>query len=1034
MHDGGKQDKTENSTVVERAEWEDPSVFRRDKIPAHAPLFPYPDIEAARTNRPENTSYFQSLNGSWNFHWAETIEQAPVEFQTPDYDCTDWDKIQVPGTWELQGYGVPVYTNVVYPFPADPPNVPIADNHVGSYRTTFSISSEWMGRETILAFEGVTSAFTVWVNGVEIGYSQDSKTLAEFDISSYIKEGPNSLAVQVMRWCDGSYLEDQDMWRFSGILRDVHLQSNPAIHIQDLSIETAIQSGNSGGSLIGKALLKRSEEFGVKQCTLSASLTDQEGKEVTTDTVHVDLAATEQEIVFNMESDSALHWSAETPNVYDLFLTVSDHENNTIEVVRLQVGFRTVEIIQGELILNGKSITLKGVNRHEQDPDHGPCISTESMIKDIRLMKQNNMNTVRASHYPNQSKWYELCTQYGLYVIDEANIESHGMGYEPDTTLGNDPEWEAAHVDRITNMAFANRNHPSIIIWSLGNEAGGGCNFVAASNALRGIDKTRPLHYEQHNEVTDMDSFMYKRPDDFQKHAEQNPSRAVFLCEYSHAMGNSVGNLQKYWDIIESHDNCIGGCIWDWVDQSLRKEFDDPRGARTTPAPHRNAEWFWAYGGDYGDKPNDGVFCCDGLVNPDRVPNPHLHEVKKVYQWVSITLQDQSKGIVRIQNDFGFKDLADLDLHWSVLANGKPVLSETLQLPAIEAGGFADIGLPLDVETLNTPATEYVLEIRLLLREDTLWAQSNHVVAWNQFEMLETASSTELDSSSSKGTLNIQQTKSSLTIAGDVFNVTFDKTIGVINSYQISGVEILNSPLVPNFWRVPINNDQGNEDLQVLAPWHDAFEKSALKSLDIIDEQDSILVSTLHQLPFEGSELNVCYKICNDRAVTVDFKLNSGSKAPFIPRVGMKTTIPNNLKKLSWYGLGPHETYWDRKTSGILGEYHGTPETLSYDYISPQENGNRSDVRWLNVGGDKGFGIQITGDSLFHFSAWPYSQEDLETALHAHELPQRDYFTLNLDAMQMGVGGDDSWGAPIHPEFMIPPGDYSFQFTIRPTV
>ena len=644
-------------------DWENPEVVGWGKESAHCTLMVFPDVDSALIGNCEESPFYISLNGRWKFHWVARPAERPVDFYRADYDDSGWNEMPVPSNWQMHGYGVPIYTNITYPFAKDPPRVtgePQADytayklrNPVGSYRKTFEVPASWRGRHVFLHFDGVESAFYVWVNGTKIGYGQGSRTPAEFNVTTHLREGRNLLAVEVYRWSDGSYLEDQDFWRLSGIFRDVYLFSTPAVHLRDFFVRCDLDEHYRDGVLEVTAHVRNYSDKLVEAPAVEMQLLDtstssrrvcaQGRMEFTGETI-----SAQDEAVFTYKTDIAnpRKWTAEQPNLYTLLLTLKRANGDVLEVIPCRVGFRKVEVNGGQLRVNDIAVLLKGVNRHEHDPDTGHYVTVDSMVRDIRLMKQNNINAVRTSHYPNVSKWYDLCDEYGLYLVDEANIESHGMGYGRNETLGNKLEWKKAHMDRTISMVQRDKNHPSIIIWSLGNEAGDGINFQATSEWIHQRDSSRPVQYEQARTRphTDIVCPMYSRIERIVKYASTDRDRPLILCEYAHAMGNSVGNLQDYWDAIEKYGHLQGGFIWDWVDQGLRKKDESGRE-------------FWAYGGDFGDKPNDGNFCCNGLLQPDRKPNPSLFEVKKVYQYIEVQPVDLISGKVRIRNEYDFVSL-----------------------------------------------------------------------------------------------------------------------------------------------------------------------------------------------------------------------------------------------------------------------------------------------------------------------------------------------------------------------------------------
>ena len=1013
-------------------DWENPAIFGRNKEPGHCTLVPYPegkDFDASR--------FCQSLDGTWKFHWVTKPGDRPERFFEPDYDVTGWDEIPVPSNWELQGYGVPIYTNVVYPFPPEPPHIPHDDNPVGSYRTEFKVPDDWSGCETFLLFDGVKSAFYLWVNGEQVGYSQESMTPAEFNVTPYIREGSNVLAVEVYRWCDGSYLEDQDMWRFSGIYRSVYLCARPAVHIRDFFVRCDLDDDYRNARLDITVKVRNCADEVVQAHSIEVILLEAPERPVGGGVLvqgTMDVIETDSETVVDLSANVAdpLKWSAETPNLYTVAVAVRDADGAEVDAHCCRFGFRKVETRDGRLFINGVPVRIKGVNRHEHDPDRGRAVTVDGMIQDILLMKQHNINTVRTSHYPDQPVWYDLCDEYGLYVIDEGDIESHGMGYDLDQTLGNKPEWEPAHLDRVERMVERDKNHPSIIFWSMGNEAGSGCNFEAASAAARRLDPTRPIHYERHNEIADVDSFMYLEPKTLAEVAVEVPDRPVFLCEYAHAMGNSVGNLQDYWDVIEAHANLIGGCIWDWVDQGLRKKFDDPRGEAPEPASHYAEPWYWAYGGDYGDEPNDGIFCCDGLVQPDRRPNPSIHEVKKVYQPVKVELVGAAAGVVRVHNKHDFISLDHLDASWELTVDGEVVQNGSLGQLTIPPHESGELIIPF--EDLAFPrGSECLLKLSFALRGDAPWAEVGHVVAWDQFEVPRETDAPKTVDMAALLALEVVQLDETLVVSGTGFAVTFDKSVGALTSFEYLERQLVAAPLIPNFWRAPIDNDSGNNLSARCRVWRRAGLDRTIDTVEVEQTApQTVRVTIQASLPAGNSKYATVYTVHGSGDIVVENRFEPGGDLPELPRFGMQFAMPGEFATLTWYGRGPHETYWDRKTGAAIGVYTGAVEDQVHPYIRPQETGNKTDVRWAAITDDKGVGLLAVGAPLLNVSAWPFTLDDLEHAEHQCTLPRRDTVTVNIDHQQMGVGGDDSWGARTHDEYTLPARPYAYRFRLSP--
>ncbi|UYP46627.1 Beta-galactosidase [Candidatus Lokiarchaeum ossiferum] len=1025
-------------------DWENAEMFGENKEPAHATLIPYNSIESAQSGNPTDSSFYKSLNGNWKFHWVDRPLIRPQKFFQTDFDVSDWAEIPVPSNWQLQGYGIPIYTNVKYPYSVKKSPIPSIDyeyNPVGSYKTIFNIPEEWDGRNIFLHFEGVKSAFYVWINGEKVGYSQGSMTPAEFNITSFIQKGENQLAVEVYRWSDGSYLEDQDMWRFSGIYRGVYLFSTAPIHIRDYFVKSVFDENFQDATLQLTARVRNYLKKDAEVHSLSLTLFDADNKLIGTDPllqsyVKVD-GNQEEEITLKSLIQSPFQWSAEIPYLYTIFITLKDKNSNIIEVIRFKFGFRQVEIKRSQILVNNKRIYLKGVNRHEHDPDHGRAVPYESMVEDIRLMKQYNINAVRTSHYPNDTRWYELCDEYGLYVFDETNLESHGLRKK----VPNDrPEWKAACIDRIESMIERDKNHPSIICWSLGNEAGFGENHKYMAAKARELDSTRFIHYEgdHKGEVVDVYSTMYTSPTNLAKCARNEKyagvldvlpftvkpeywqNKPVMLCEYAHSMGNSTGNLQEYWDIIEESQICAGGFIWDWIDQGLRKK-------------SLEGKEFWAYGGDYGDEPNTANFCINGIVMPDRKPNPGVFEVKKVYQNIKVYPVHIPSGKIVIVNKSTFSRLTDLFCYWEMTANGKIIQTGEINDLDIAPGAELNMNIPF-TEPKLTENTEYLLKVSLRLKEDTIWAKKGHEVAWDQFLIpCSIPKPTEIPLSSMPEII-LEEYATSIDIKGQNFLIKIDKSAGGLTSYIYEGNELIKTPLLPNYWRALTDNDKGLANLvgimKLVQPKKKKFQKRKLSNIfaQKINPQ-MIKVSLQFKVPLGQTNHQTIYTVYGNGDIIVD---NSMIPKKELYKFGMQMSIPKDFDYITWYGAGPHENYWDRKTGAAVSIYSMYLEKYIHNYVRPQENSNRCDVRWVALTNAEGNGIIFSGMPVFYFSAWPYSQEDLEHATHIHELPRRENITLNVDLKQRGVGGNDSWGAKPEERYRIQkelPLIYSFRIS-----
>ena len=1022
------------TTGPDTPEWERPEVVGINKEPGHCTLVPYGHLRRALKLDRTQSRYYMSLNGDWKFNWAEKPADRPVEFYKPGYDVGKWAEIPVPSNWQMHGYGRPIYLNMRYPFKVDPPFIPHDYNPVGSYRRDFRILNRWKDRQIFLHFDGVKSAFYVWINGRKVGYSQGSMTPAEFNITEYLKPGENTLAVEVYRWSDGSYLEDQDMWRLSGIYRNVYLFAAPQVHIRDFAVRTDLDDNYTDATLMIRPKIANYADRDLKGWTVEAQLYDHEGETVlgaalsrTASSIVGERYPQRDNVKFGLletKIENPRKWSDENPYLYALALTLKDAKGEVVEVESCRVGFREVEIKNGELLVNGKSVKLFGVNRHEHDPDHGRAIPVSRMIQDIKILKTHNINAVRTSHYPDDPTWYDLCDEYGIYLIDETNLETHGLG----GFFSNIPAWNTAFVERAIRMVERDKNHPSVIIWSLGNESGCGPNHATMAAWMHDYDPTRPVHYEGavgrpvDPYYVDMQSRMYARiPQIIRMATRTDDDRPMVLCEYAHAMGNSVGNLREYWDAIRSHKRLIGAFIWDWADQGLRKK-----------SP--NGKEFWAYGGDYGDNPNNGNFCCNGLVMPDRKPNPSLYEVKKVYQRIHVTPVDAKDGTFAVHNEYDFSDLSFTEVTWELTVDGKVIQDGILPKMSVAAGAQENIRIPFKKPNLLSGA-ECRLKITFALADDTSWAQKGHIVAWDQFKIPFEASKSDTMDLHEMPSLELKQTAKKITVIGKDFEVAFAKDSGALESYVHNGTQLVASPLVPNFWRVPIDNDNGNGMPRRLGVWRKAGPNRSAKAVRTEQVNPQIIRVTSEAGIGVGkqSSCGTVYTVYGNGDVVVEIAVTPrGRNLPKLPRFGMQMAVPGRFNKLTWLGRGPHETYWDRKTGAAFGLYSGSVEENIHTYVRPQENGNKSDVRWMALTDADGVGLMAVGMPTIDISAWPYTMADLEKATHIHELPGRDTITVNIDYRQMGVGGDDSWGARTHPEYTLPAKPYKYSFRLSP--
>ena len=1030
-------------------EWQNPRLTGQNNEPPHATMVVCPDKKTALSIRFANntervkSAFYRSLNGDWKYHYSAGHAGRIPDFWKPGFDDHTWDTIPVPGNVEMFGHGIPIYVNIRYPWTwhgtePNPPYVPENDpnNTVNSYRRTFAVPNDWVDRHVFLTFDGVNSFFFLWINGQKVGLGKDSRTPVEFDITQYVKPGENLLAVENFRWSDGSYLEDQDMWRMSGIFRDVYLWSPPNVHIRDFELKTDLDAQSRDAEIHGKVSLVNYGKESAK-VTLEADLIDPSGKVILSPSEEKTVeAGGALDVEDTAQVINPLKWSAETPNLYKLLIMVKDADGKTLEVIPANIGFRKVEIRDGNLLVNGQRILVKGVNRHEFDPDRGQAITVEGMERDVQTMKQFNVNTMRCCHYPNQTAWYDLCDRYGLYLIDEADIESHGMGYGP-KTLAKNPDWADAHMNRTVRMVERDKNHPSVIIWSLGNEAGDGPNFEATSKWIHRRDPSRPVHYEQagRKSHTDIVCPMYPRPPELDRYSSQQRDRPYIMCEYEHAMGNGSGDFWSYWSRIYEKPYLQGGCIWDWVDQGLRQ----PQGK--LPLAHvqlvkSGENTFWAYGGDFGPAgtPSDDNFCCNGLVTPNRQPHPGLFEVKHVYQYIHCRPVDLASRTLDIKNWYDFTNLKDFAIgRWRLKADGKVIQSG--RLPNLDLGPGATNRVTVPVKRFKPqPGVEYFLELAFTLAHDQPWAKADHEIAWDEFKLPDAAPATVL-ASVKQPTPKISQEPSRVVVSGKNFEAVFDKSNGGLTSWRHRGVELIRTPLRPEFWRAQIDNDRGRDMLRSQGIWRTAHQDATVRSFSVQPESDThtVTVTSVLSLPKVNAEWETTYVVYGGGDIVVQAHFRPGkTDLPKLVRLGMQMTVPAGFERVSWLGPGPQESYADRKDYK-MGLYAGRVADQFYaDYTEPGESGNKADARWIALTDAKGQGLLAIGMPLLSANALPYGTEDLNAGKHAFELPRRDYITLDLDLRQQGVGGDDSWGAWPHDQFLIPCQEYSYSFRLHP--
>jgi beta-galactosidase len=1004
--------------------WQDEKITSINREPMHATYFAYENREVATMGIKEHSSRFLPLNGMWKFKWVEKPADKPKDFFSPSYDDSAWKFFEVPGIWEVNGYGDPIYTNIGYEFsylmaPA-PPKVPTAYNPVGSYRRTVTLPDSWNGQEVFIQFGGVKANLFLWVNGKFVGYSEDSRLPAEFNLTKFVKPGKNLIAFQSMRWCDGNYLECQDMWRVSGVSRDVYLYSRNPRHIRDIEIIPDLDSDYKNGSLgISCELAGKTDGYSIKLELVGT------GKTVLTQ----DLKLVKGSGKAILKIENPAKWTAETPNLYTLVATLTDSKGNTVEVIPQTVGFRKVEIKNAQLLINGKPILIKGVNRHEMDPLTASWISRERMEQDVKIFKQLNINALRTSHYPNDPYMYELCNKYGIYMIGEADIESHGMGYGKES-LAKFPSWYQAHFDRFSRMIERDKNQPAIIIWSMGNEAGDGINFEQMYAWGKKRDPSRPIQYEQAGMSAHTDIFcpMYATPWDLEKYAKSNPNRPLIQCEYAHAMGNSEGGFKEYWDIYRKYPNLQGGFIWDFVDQGLRKYND-------------RGDMFYAYGGDYGkDLPSDNNFLNNGLIGPDRRFNPHAYEVQKCYQNILTTMKTPATGTISIFNENFFTDLKNYLIEWTLVAEGKTIQMGVFDDLKAEAQKTQEVALGY---TIPEKAKEVFLNLTFKLKTKTGLLPAGQEVAWEQLTVRE-AVVQPVAITQAEEPVTYTESGNQLFIDGHYTRVVFDKATGFLTQITYHGLNLVKDgeALKPNFWRPPTDNDFGANRQNKLVAWKKSTQKQELKSFQVSRNGNNVLVTAIYNLPEVSSALELKYEVNAKGHILVDQKLTvdkaaDAKKMPVPLRFGMQMTLPATFDQIRYYGRGPGENYWDRKYSSPVGLYEQTVSEQFYPYVRPQETGNKTDIRWWQLSDRDGRGIRVTSDILFNAGALHFTTDDLDDGekkdqRHSGELHERPLTTLNIDLQQMGLGCIDSWGSWPLPEYQMQYKDYQFRFLITP--
>lgn len=1025
--------------------WKNEKIQEINREKMSCSYFVFDNAESAMTNRWQNSSNYISLNGDLKFRWVENLLKAPNGFEKMNYDDSTWDNFRIPATWEVNGYGYPIYVNHQYEFnhlmKPDPPFVPADYNPVGSYRKIINIGSEFDGKDVFIHFGAVKSNLTLWVNGNFVGYSEDSKLPAEFNITKYITKGNNLIAFQVFRWNDGSYLECQDMWRVSGVHRDCYIYGRNKVNLKDFKVVTDLDNEYKNADL------KLDFTFAGKQFAkgfkLKIELFDSENIPVFAKMYEIE----ELEKALVIPVANPKKWTAETPYLYQAIFTLIDKSGIVSEVIPYKIGFREVEIKDGKFLINGKAVLIKGVNRHETHPKTGLYLSHEVMEQDIKLAKQFNINTIRTCHYPDDEYFYELCDKYGIYVIDEANVESHGMGYNLLRTLANKPSWVDAHVTRATRMYDRDKNHPCVITWSLGNEAGNGYNMYESYLALKNLDNTRPVQYERANNDwgfgfewnTDIVCPMYPDPKGLLYYSDsiKDHSRPLIMCEYAHAMGNSMGGFKDYWDIIRSRQPLLqGGCIWDMIDQAFYKVND-------------KGDTIYSYGGDYGpaNVPTDQNFMCNGVFHPDRTPNPHAYEVKNVYQNI-LTKMTGNNNEIEVFNEFFFRDLSNIRLDWNITKQG--IVIEKGSINDLNIGPQEKKLFSLNTKYNNDGQSEYCLNISYKLKNSEQLLPKDFEIAKDQF-IISPGLKFNIGINPEKE-LEVTKNENYILISKGKNHFKFDKKNGFLYEYYVDGREIMEKGyfLKPNFWRPPTDNDYGAGLQKKFKVWKEASEKQELKEFTI-DDSDKKLIRvkavyylgkkidadlTLDYLMNSHGEFQIVQSLKTYKDITAASKTD-GNDLLYLMKFGLQMVFPDEFELIKYYGRGPHENYCDRNYSSHIGIYNQVVKDQCFEYIRPQETGNKTDVRWFELTDIKGNGIRIEANEPLSITARPFLDSDLDegdkkSQRHTREIKPRQFTVLSMDHKQMGLGCIDSWGAWTEPPYRLPYQDYSYSFVMRP--
>jgi beta-galactosidase len=1010
-------------------DWENPKVFGINNEYTRSTALPYDNVASALKNQYDQSPFYMSLNGTWKFKWVARPADRPVDFYKEGYDVSGWDNFTIPGNWEIHGYGYPIYTNSTYPFPNNPPFLNHEDNPVGSYKRTVDIPASWERRHVFIHFEAAAAAMYVWVNGEKVGYSEVMKCPAEFDITKYLRKGSNNISIEAYRWSDGSYMEDQDFWRISGFDRGVYLYSTAETRIQDFFVHPTLDKNYKNG-LLSLDVKVRNYGSTEKMQQVEMEVFDKTGKSIFKKTLKTNVAAGEiKGITFAPQTIKAPKiWSAETPELYNLLIALKDAAGKIVECTSSKIGFRSIELKNGQVLVNGKAILIKGTNIHEHNPYNGHVMTKELLTKDFTVMKQLNINAIRTSHYPEPTFFYDMCDEYGFYLVDEANIEEHGLDGGPILPASH-PDWKEAHLDRMYRLVERDKNHASVIFWSMGNEYRFGETNKDMYKWTKKYDPSRPVQFERagENEFTDVICPMYPSIDRMKEKASKELGRPYIMCEYAHAMGNSEGNFQLYWNIIRSSRNFQGGFIWDWVDQGFL--------AKTA-----SGKTFWAYGGDFGVGRdmynNDENFCCNGLVDPVRNPHPHALEVKKIYQNVLFTSKNPETGVINLFNDFFFTDLKNLyTFRWELIRNGSKVGEGTFET-ALAPRTSKDIKIMLPVIE-KADGVEYFLNVYAYTKNATALLPAGYELAKEQFP-LATNNYFIASKPASEGKVIVEKYDWNKYVlkTGD-YRAEISGGWGGhgLNTYVYKDIDLLDGSVEPNFWRAPTDNDFGADMQKSLNIWRNAGSRK-IDSVEVIEKGSYATILCTYLLKDIDCHLKVAYTMYSDGSINVDVNfINGREDLPEMPRFGMLFKLPEKYSNLSWYGRGPWENYVDRKTSAFIGLYKSTVAEQFHPYIRPQETGNKTDVRWMTLTDEKGYGLKITGDQPVSVTALNYSSEDLDPGFSKKQqhpvdvVPQHETY-LSVDMFQRGVGGLNSWGAQPMSEYRYKVKPYHYSFTL----